>query len=325
MPPHESGGIFFAERRETVNTQYFVYALEVARTGSITQAADNLYMGQPSLSKAIKDLEEIMGFTIFRRSSKGMVPTAKGEEFLTHARKIVNQLNTMELALHEKDGSTQLFSLAMARSQYMMQATSQLIATFDSEQTTEVDILVSNSMRVIEAVAEGHYVLGLIHCHQEDAEYFLKSVEEKGLQFEDVWQSDYVLLMNRGCPLAAKNRLSPEDLVGYTELVYGDEEVPFIRVSQAGSLTQTETTARILVYDRAMQTQLLRDNPHVYMLAPPMTEDALNAEGLVQRRCVRSGRFRDILISRSGYRFSKLDRDFLDKLYLQKNNAAYTI
>lgn len=308
-----------------MNTQYFVYALEVARTGSITQAADNLYMGQPSLSKAIKDLEEIMGFVIFRRTSKGVVPTPKGEEFLAHARKIVSQLNIMELALQEKDGASQLFSLAMARSQYMARATSQLIASMNSRQATEVDILVSSSIRVIDAVADSHYVLGLVHCHQEDAEYFLKSITEKGLQYEDIWQSDYVLLMNCNCPLAEKSRLSVEDLAGYTELVYGDEEVPFIRTSQAENSTLTESSSRILIYDRAMQSEILRDNPGAYMWISPRTADAHAADGLVQRRCARPGRFRDFLISRAGYRFSKLDREFMDKLYLQKNNAAFSV
>lgn len=308
-----------------MNTQYFVYALEVARTGSITQAADNLYMGQPSLSKAIKDLEEIMGFTIFRRTSKGVVPTPKGEEFLAHARKIVSQLNIMELALQEKDGASQLFSLAMARSQYMARATSQHIVAMNSQQATEVDILVTSSIRVIDAVADSHYVLGLVHCHQEDAEYFLKSITEKGLQHEDIWQSDYVLLMNRNCPLMEKTRLSTEDLAGYTEVVYGDEEVPFIRTSQAENLTQTDSASRILIYDRAMQTEILRDNPRAYMCVSPRTADSLAADGLVQRRCARAGRFRDILISRSGYRFSKLDQEFMDKLYLQKNNAAFSV
>ena len=58
-----------------MNTQHLKYAVEVERTGSITQAADNLYMAQPNLSKAIKELEDTLGISIFRRTSKGVVPT----------------------------------------------------------------------------------------------------------------------------------------------------------------------------------------------------------------------------------------------------------
>ena len=65
-----------------MNTQLFIYALEVQKTGSITQAANNLFMSQPTLSKAIKELELLLGFAVFERSSKGVVPTQKGQEFL---------------------------------------------------------------------------------------------------------------------------------------------------------------------------------------------------------------------------------------------------
>ena len=69
-----------------MHTQYFTYALEVEKTGSITQAAENLFMSQPTLSKAIKDLESSLGFPVFKRSSRGVVPTRKGAEFLQHAK-----------------------------------------------------------------------------------------------------------------------------------------------------------------------------------------------------------------------------------------------
>ena len=64
-----------------MNTLHLKYVAEVAKTGSITQAAENLFMAQPNLSKAIKELEETLGISIFRRTSKGVVLTEKGEEF----------------------------------------------------------------------------------------------------------------------------------------------------------------------------------------------------------------------------------------------------
>ncbi len=69
-----------------MNTLYFKYAVEVERLGSITQAADNLYMAQPNLSKAIKELEDSLGISIFKRTSKGVIPTQKGAEFLIYAK-----------------------------------------------------------------------------------------------------------------------------------------------------------------------------------------------------------------------------------------------
>ena len=61
-----------------MNTQYLRYAVEVEKTGSITRAAQNLYMGQPNLSKAIRQLEQDIGITIFNRTAKGVEVTRKG-------------------------------------------------------------------------------------------------------------------------------------------------------------------------------------------------------------------------------------------------------
>ena len=55
-----------------MNLLHFKYAVEIAKTKSISQAAENLYMGQPNLSRAIKELEEKLGITIFLRNSKGI-------------------------------------------------------------------------------------------------------------------------------------------------------------------------------------------------------------------------------------------------------------
>ena len=55
-----------------MNIQYLKYAIEVEKNKSISKAAKNLYMGQPNLSRAIKELEDSLGIIIFERKSKGI-------------------------------------------------------------------------------------------------------------------------------------------------------------------------------------------------------------------------------------------------------------
>ena len=69
-----------------MNISHLKYAVEVEKARSISQAAENLYMGQPNLSKAIRELEDDLGITIFKRTSKGVIPTQKGEEFLGYTK-----------------------------------------------------------------------------------------------------------------------------------------------------------------------------------------------------------------------------------------------
>lgn len=308
-----------------MNTQHFTYALEVEKTGSITQAAENLFMTQPTLSKAIKDLEMNLGFTIFKRSPKGVVPTQKGKEFLVHAKKILTQIERMSLALHAHDTDHQLFSLAIPRVSYIAQAASEFACSFDNNKNMELDILEGSSMRVIDAVAHGHFVLGIIRLHQEDEDYFLRCLSEKDVQYEPVWESDYVALMRQDHPLADREHLTARDFADYIQMEFGDEEVPYIRVSETEIPKRAVNSKRILVYDRAMQFDILRTNPLAYMMVSPMPEEQLRQNGLVQRRFQNHGHFKDLLISRKGYHLSKLDREFLDKLYLQKNKVAYGV
>ena len=79
-----------------MNILHLKYAVEVAKTKSISKAAENLYMGQPNLSRAIKELEESLGIMIFDRNPKGITVTPQGEEFLQYARRIISQVDEVE-------------------------------------------------------------------------------------------------------------------------------------------------------------------------------------------------------------------------------------
>ena len=79
-----------------MNLQQLRYAVEVAKTGSITAAAKNLYMGQPNLSKSIRELEAELGITLFERTARGVAPTKNGEDFLGYARSIIAQMESLE-------------------------------------------------------------------------------------------------------------------------------------------------------------------------------------------------------------------------------------
>lgn len=304
-----------------MNTLHFVYAIEVEKTGSITQAADNLFMSQPTLSKAVKDLEETLGFTVFKRTPRGVVPTRKGTEFLNHAKKIVRQIEKMELALRTGDASHQTFSIAIPRAAYVMAAVPAFLRSLDASGGAEFDVQEASSMRVIEAVSASHFVLGVIRCHAEDEDYFLKSLAEKDLQWETVWEAAYVAVMAADHPLESRKRLAPEELLPCLEVAYGDEEVPYIRVSEAEPLPGG-SGKRVLVYARSTWLELLRACPGAYAWSEPMSQAVLEENGLVQRQCPGSGRFKDFLISRAGYRFSALDRAFLRELFRQRDLAC---
>lgn len=307
-----------------MNTQLFIYALEVQKTGSITQAASNMFMSQPTLSKAIKELESSLGFPVFERSSKGVVPTQKGQEFLLHARRIVEQLQRMEHSLSALDGACQHFSLAMPRAGYVAQAAAEQICSLDGERRMEIDLLETSSAKVIESVAYGHYALGVVRCSAEDEAYCIRRIEGKGLRHELIWRAEYVALMRGDHPLVEKPVLAAADFRPYVEVVFGDEaeqglcsSVPADRDAVLG------IGRRILVYDRAMMLDILKSNPLAYMWVSPQPKETLQENGLVQRSCCCGGGFADHLISKNDHYFSAVDRSFIDRLCLHRNRSAY--
>jgi len=300
-----------------MNTQYFLYAIEVEKTGSITHAAKNLFMSQPTLSKAIKDLEDSLGFAVFRRTSKGVVPTRKGAEFLAHARKISSQIRKMEQAMQTMENPLQLFSLAIPHAGYIARAAAEVTKAFDERLGLEIDILEAGAQRIADAVTYGHYMLGILRCGQEDVQTMTASLEEKGIQHEIFWEAEYRLLLGEGHPLAEKQEITPEDIAPYVEVSFSQEEAP--EIGAEGE--ETAPGKQILVCSRAMLYDTLRANPRAYAWTSPLSPELLRREGLVLRSCTRSRRFADIIISRAGRRFSSQDREFLRLLTISRSDT----
>lgn len=309
---------------KNMNTLHFKYALEVERTGSITQAADNLYMGQPNLSKAIKELEDTLGITIFQRTSKGVVPTAKGEEFLKYAREALYQVECMEkLSLADAEGVCQIY-LSIPRCEYIAHSVSAFLNDIDTSALIDMRVRESSSLSTADGVAEEDYGIGIIRISPEYENYFLDYLSAKKLSHETVWDGEYLLLMAEKHPLAAAEKITVPSLTEYTEVAYGDEAVPYAADGKTYNPLPGGGKRKIFVYDRAVRDSVLKTVKGAFMRVSPVPENILADSGLVIRRCESSvGHFRDVLVFRKNHKFSTLERQFIDKLYSTRNDAAF--
>ena len=114
-----------------MNIVHLRYALEVDRTKSISKAAENLYMGQPNLSRAIRELEESFGITIFERSSKGIETTLEGKTFLRQAARILDQVDELEATFKSGKGHRVKLMFGAPRSVYISCAWSDFVQQCD--------------------------------------------------------------------------------------------------------------------------------------------------------------------------------------------------
>ena len=76
----------------------------VAQQGTLGRAAETLNLSQPALSKTLNELEQLTGTRLFERGRLGAQLTLVGEQFLTHAVKVLDALNTAGQALNRKEG-----------------------------------------------------------------------------------------------------------------------------------------------------------------------------------------------------------------------------
>ena len=150
-----------------MNILHLKYAVEVESTRSITKAAGNLYMSQPNLSRAIKELEESLGITIFKRTSKGITPTQEGEEFLSYARSILAQIDEIEsLYKHARQDRLE-FNISIPRASYITHAFTRMVATLDLAKEIEINYKETNSLKAINNILQSNYNLGIIRYQSE--------------------------------------------------------------------------------------------------------------------------------------------------------------
>ena len=304
-----------------MNTLHLKYAVEVAKTGSITLAAENLYMNQPNLSKAIKELETTLGFQIFKRASKGVVPTKKGEVFLSYARNILAQIEEME-SLYKSDSKDKIsFSLSAPRASYISYAFAQFVGNLNKNMELEINFEETNSMKTIQNIVEGESRLGIIRYQKNYESYYVNYLKSKGLQYEEIWEFECLALLSEKSPLALQETVSYQDLKKCMEIVHGDITVPYLSSAEIEKNEDKEEKRRqISIYERGSQFDLLGQVTDSFMWVSPLPKQKLEEHRLVQKRCREaSPLYKDALAYQKGYKLQWFDKAFISEIYKVKD------
>lgn len=311
-----------------MNITHLKYAAEVAKTGSVTRAAENLYMSQPNLSKAVKELEGSLGITIFKRTAKGLIPTKKGEEFLLYAKNVIAQIDEMEVLYGARAAKKKkTFRVSVPRSGYIGHAFSGFVKTLPLSIDYHISLNEADLMEIINAVADGDYPLGVVRCRAEHEPYFASVFQERGIEGETVWEYEYMAVMPRSHPLAQKEKITPGDLNDYIEVTGAEVSLPFLPVSEMRKLDKVRhSTGRVYIYERGSRLDFLARMPQSYMFSAPLPRDLLNRFDLTQKACPdNGGRFRDLLIRLRGYKLSELDLAFKAELIKTRDEITASL
>ena len=303
-----------------MNLQHMKYAVEIAETRSLNKAAERLFTGQPTLSRAIKELESSLGITIFERSAKGMTLTPDGEVFIHYAKIVLRQIDSLEGMFRTETEKKRRFSISVPRASYISAAFTRFSAQFDNSALAEVYYKETNSMRVIKNVVQGEYNLGILRYRETYDKYYRAMLREKELEHTLVTEFQYLLLVSTESPLARRDTVSYEDLADYIEIAHADPYVPSLPTAEVKREELPDhSRRRIFVFERASQFELLSSNPEAYMWASPVPATTLKRYGLMHLDYGENHRvYKDVLIHRKDYRLSALDLQFIEELNRSK-------
>lgn len=304
----------------TMNLMHIKYAVEVANEGSINKAAEKLYVGQPNLSRAIKELEASLGVKIFERSAKGMGLTSDGETFIRYAKTILRQVDEVESIFNGSGSVKKRFSISVPRASYISDAFARFSHSLTNEAEAEIIYKETNSLRAIKNILHEDYKLGIIRYAENYDKYFKTMLDEKDMQYDMITEFSYVLAMSRDNPLASAEKITFDALKDYIEIAHADPYVPSLPLSQVRKEELPDNIGRrIFVFERASQFELLSENPETFMWVSPIPQKLLDRYDLVQIPCEENKKiYKDILIYKRDYKLTALDKAFIDELCKSK-------
>ncbi len=298
-----------------MNILHMKYAVEVAKAGSLNKASELLLVATPNISRSIKELEGDLGIAIFERTAKGVTLTPEGEEFISYAKELLNQIDQVENFYKKGTSKKQKFSISVPRACYISDAFSEFSKSL-SDDPAEIFYKETNSQRTINNILNHDYKLGIIRYAANYDKYFKSMLEEKGLTYEMITEFSYSLIMSADSPLAQKDVITFDDLKGLIEIAHADPYVPSMPLAKVVKEELPDIIdRRIFIFERASQFELLHKNPETFMWVSPAPCDILERYNLVQKKCVDNKKiYKDILIYKNGYKLSDLDRKFITEL-----------
>lgn len=195
------------------------YVITIAEERSMNEAAKKLFIAQPSLSSAIKEVEDEIGITVFKRSNKGVIVTPEGEEFIGYARQVVEQYALLENKYIEKTKAKKKFGVSSQHYTFAVNAFVEMVKQFGMEEY-EFAIRETKTYEVIEDVKNFKSEIGILYINDFNFKILSKIFLENGLEFHPLLDCHIYVYIWKGHPLAKQEEISLEELEEYPCLAF---------------------------------------------------------------------------------------------------------
>ncbi|MCD7763206.1 MAG: LysR family transcriptional regulator [Lachnospiraceae bacterium] len=272
-----------------------LYAVTIADMKSMNKAAAALYVSQPALSAAIRDLEDELHIELFIRSNRGIMVTPEGTEFLRYAR----QMSELQRMIEERYAGKEMkktFSVSTQHYSFAVEAFIELAKKFGMDEY-EFAIHETKTGEVIENVRNYRSEIGVLYLNEFNEKALRKIFQENEVEYSFLFQCGISVYLSQSHPLANKERISFDELKPYPCLSFEQGEKNSFYFAEE-VLSTCEYSQIIKADDRATMLNLMvglngytlcsgiiceKLNGEQYMAIPLDTDDTMNI-GYIKRK-----------------------------------------
>ena len=231
------------------------YAVTVAETGNMTEAARKLFIAQPSLTSAIHELEKEYGITLFFRSNKGIELTPEGDEFLGYARQVLEQANLINERYTGKGTGKQRFCVSSQHYSFVVEAFVRLLKEHGGDKY-EFHMRETQTYDIIDDVAHLRSEIGILYLNSFNETIIRKTLKDNELTFSTLFKAKPHVFIGKDNPLVKKKILSLDDLKPYPRLSYEQGSHNSFYFSEE-ILSTVDCDKELVVCDRATLFNML--------------------------------------------------------------------
>ena len=297
------------EREMTL--QQLKYVIAVAETGTITEAANNLYVSQPSLTKAIHELEKEMKLSIFNRTNKGISLSREGEDFLGYARQVVEQAAILEDKYKGGNGGKKQFCVSTQHYSFAVNAFVDLVKQYGQEEY-DFSLRETQTYEIIEDVARLQSEVGILFLNDFNEAVIRKLLKSQDLEFHPIFTAKPHVFISRSHPLAGRSVITNEELEQYPYLSFEQGEHNSFYFSEE-IFSAVERKKNIRVRDRATLFNLLI-GLNGYTVCSGVIDEKLNGKDIIAVPLADEGDMRIGYITHRKGMFSRLGTSYLEAL-----------
>jgi DNA-binding transcriptional LysR family regulator len=229
--------------------QQLKYFIEVANCGSINRAAESLFIAQPSLSNAMRELEGEIGTDLLTRTPRGITLTTDGIEFLGYARQVAEQASLLEQRYLRKKPSRRLCSISTQHYAFAVNAFVNMVRKTSAEEY-EFTLRETRTHEILEDVRTLRSELGILYLNPFNRKVLEKLFRESSLTFHPLFTAKPHIFVSSSNPLAHRKYVEPKDLESYPCLSFEQGENNSFYLSE--EILSTEHHGKVIrVSDRA--------------------------------------------------------------------------